>query len=191
MSSEAQVGLNLPERVRRNLAAAVAESGAQARVISVGDPNSMRPPQAHFVVAAAPAEVDRVRGEASLVRRLEFYRTAYGPVVRLALSTYPPNREPLSAATLLNISQVSGDTSLTGLGKQRDLYIHFYEALEGDLAYRFSKQIPNAQTQRGEAKKVLQMARDAYRETPEERRIFQAAVRLAERQFELPVPPPE
>ena len=35
------------------------------------------------------------------------------------------------------------------------------------------------------------MARDAYTETPEERRSFRAAVGLAERQFELPVPAPE
>jgi hypothetical protein len=35
------------------------------------------------------------------------------------------------------------------------------------------------------------MARDAYAETPGERRSFRAAVGLAERQFELPVPEPD
>jgi hypothetical protein len=35
------------------------------------------------------------------------------------------------------------------------------------------------------------MARDAYAETPAERRSFRSAVSLAERQFELPVPLPE
>ena len=60
-----------------------------------------------------------------------------------------------------------------------------------DLTYAFSKEIPNATEQRGEAKKVLKMARDAYSQTPEERRSFRAAVGLAERQFELPVPEPD
>jgi hypothetical protein len=35
------------------------------------------------------------------------------------------------------------------------------------------------------------MARDAYTETPEVRRSFSAALGLAERQFELPVPEPD
>jgi hypothetical protein len=35
------------------------------------------------------------------------------------------------------------------------------------------------------------MARDAYTETPSERRNFRSALSLAERQFELPVPLPE
>jgi hypothetical protein len=35
------------------------------------------------------------------------------------------------------------------------------------------------------------MARDAYTQTPEERRSFSAALGLAERQFELPVPEPD
>jgi hypothetical protein len=35
------------------------------------------------------------------------------------------------------------------------------------------------------------MARDAYSETPEERRSLRSAVGLAEKQFELPVPEPE
>jgi hypothetical protein len=35
------------------------------------------------------------------------------------------------------------------------------------------------------------MARDAYSETPEERRSFRWAVGLAEKRFELPVPEPE
>jgi hypothetical protein len=99
--------------------------------------------------------------------------------------------EPLSAGTVLNVSQVSGDTALTGLGRQKSIFIHFYSVREGDLSYAFSKEIPNAEEQRTEAKKVLTMARDAYTETPEERRRFSAAVGLAERQFELPVPEPD
>jgi hypothetical protein len=189
--NEAATGLNLPERVRRSLAAAVADRGPQARIISARARDSMRPPQAHIVVAATEEEIGHIRGEASLVRRFEFYKTFYGPVVRVALSVYPPANEPLSAATVLNVSQVSGDTALSGLGKQKELYIHFYAASGGDLLYQFSKQLPNAQAQREEAKQILQMARDAYGETPEERRSFGRAVRLAERQFELPVPPPE
>ena len=69
--------------------------------------------------------------------------------------------------------------------------MHFYSASGDDLTYAFSKEIPNAPEQRGEAKKVLKMARDAYTETPEERRSFRAAVGLAEQQFELPVPEPD
>jgi hypothetical protein len=125
------------------------------------------------------------------VRRLEFYKSFYGPVVRLALSVYPMEGEPLSAGTVLNVSQVSGDTALAGLGRQKSIFIHFYSVEDGDLTYAFSKEIPNAPDQRGEAKKVLKMARDAYTETPEERRSFRAAVGLAERQFELPVPAPD
>ena len=98
---------------------------------------------------------------------------------------------PLSAGTVLNVSQVSGDTALVGLGRQKGIFIHFYAAHADDLTYAFSKEIPNAPEQRGEAKKVLKMARDAYSETPEERRSFRAAVGLAERQFELPVPEPD
>jgi hypothetical protein len=99
--------------------------------------------------------------------------------------------EPLSAGTTLNVSQVSGDTALTGLGRQKSIYIHFYSASDDDLTYAFSKEIPNAPEQRGETKKILKMARDAFSETPEERRRFTAAVGLAERQFELPVPEPD
>ena len=191
MTEEKGKGLDLPERVRQSLAEAVAERGVQARVISTQGRESMRPPQGHIIIAAEEDEVEAVRGPARIVRRLEFYKTFYGPVVRLALSVYPMEGEPLSADTPLNVSQVSGDAALTGLGRQRTIYIHFYSVEEGDLTYAFSKEIPNAQEHRGETKKVLKMARDAYTETPEERRNFRSAVGLAERQFELPVPEPD
>jgi hypothetical protein len=184
-------GLDIPERVRNSLAGAVADRGVQARVISTQGRESMRPPQGHIIVAASEREVEAVRGPARIVRRLEFYKTFYGPVVRLALSVYPMEGDPLSAGTTLNVSQVSGDTALTGLGRQRSIYIHFYSASDDDLTYAFSKEIPNAPEQRGEAKKILKMARDAFSETPEERRRYSAAVGLAERQFELPVPEPD
>jgi hypothetical protein len=184
-------GLNLPERVRQSLATAVAQRGVQARVVSTQGPESMRPPQGHVVVAAGDEEIEAVRGPSRIVRRLEFYKSFYGPVVRLAVSVYPMGGEPLSFGTTLNVSQVSGDTALTGLGRQKSIYIHFYSASGEDLTYAFSKEIPNAAEQRTEAKKVLKMARDAYTETPEERRSFSAAVGLAERQFELPVPEPD
>ena len=182
-------GLDLPERVRHTIAAA-AQRGVQARVISTQGRESMRPPQGHIIIAAGESEVEAVRGPARIVRRLEFYKTYYGPVVRLALSVYPMGGEPLSAGTALNVSQVSGDAALTGLGRQKTIYLHFYSAIGDDLTYAFSKEIPNATEQRGETKKVLKMARDAYTETPEERRSFRSAVGLAERQFELPVPEP-
>ena len=191
MTEEAGKGLDLPERVRKSLAAAVAQRGVQARVISTQGRESMRPPQGHIIVAAREEEVEAVRGPARIVRRLEFYKTFYGPVVRLAMSVYPMEGEPLSAGTVLNVSQVSGDAALTGLGRQKSIYIHFYSAIGDDLTYAFSKEIPNAPEQRGETKKVLKMARDAFTETPEERRSFRAAVGLAERQFELPVPEPD
>lgn len=184
-------GLDLPERVRQSLAAAVAERGVQARVVSTQARESMRPPQGHVVVAASREEVEAVRGPARIIRRLELYRTHYGPVVRLAVSVYPQSGEPLSVGTLLNVSQVSGDAALVGLGRQEALYMHFYYRDEGDLTYAFSKEVPNAPEQRAEAKKVLKMARDAYAGTPEERRSFRWAVGLAEKQFELPVPEPE
>lgn len=185
-------GLDLPERVRESLAAAVAERGPQARAVSTQGRESMRPPRGHIVVAAGAREVDAVRGRARIVRRLEFYKTRYGPVVRFALSVYPQeDGEPLSAATLLNVSQVSGDAALAGLGRQRTLHVHFYGVEEGDLRYAFSKELNNGSEQRAEAKKVLKMARDAYAETPEERRSFRWAVGLAEKQFELPVPEPD
>ena len=184
-------GLDVPERVRRSLAGAVAERGVQARVISTQGRESMRPPQGHIIIAAGEGEVEAVRGPARIVRRLEFYKTFYGPVVRLALSVYPMEGEPLSAGIALNVSQVSGDTALTGLGRQKTIYIHFYSATDDDLTYAFSKEIPNAPEQRGETKKVLKMARDAYTETPEELRRFSAAVGLAESQFVLPVPEPD
>ena len=184
-------GLDLPERVRRSLAASVEQSGVQARVVSVGARESMRPPQGHVVIAGAREEVDAVRGPARIVRRLEFYKTHYGPVVRLAASVYPEGGESLSAGALLDVSQVSGDTALSGLGRQKTLFMHFYQVEDEDLTYAFSKEIPNAPEQRSEAKKVLKMARDAYSGTPEERRSFRWAVGLAERQFELPVPEPD
>jgi hypothetical protein len=185
-------GLDLPERVRQSLAAAVAERGVQARVVSTQARESMRPPQGHVVVVASREEVGAVRGPARIIRRLELYRTHYGPVVRLAVSVYPTGSgDPLSVGTLLNVSQVSGDAALVGLGRQEALYMHFYYLDEGDLTYAFSKEVPNAPEQRAEAKKVLKMARDAYSGTPEERRSFRWAVGLAERQFELPVPEPE
>jgi hypothetical protein len=191
LTEETGKGLDLPERVRKSLAAAVADRGVQARVISTQGRESMRPPQGHIIVATAEEDVEAVRGPARIVRRLEFYKTFYGPVVRLAMSVYPMEGQPLSAGTVLNVSQVSGDAALTGLGRQKSIYIHFYSASGDDLTYAFSKEIPNAQEQRGETKKVLKMARDAYTETPEERRSFRAAVGLAERQFELPVPEPD
>jgi hypothetical protein len=184
-------GLDIPERVRKSLAGAVADRGVQARVISTQGRESMRPPQGHIIIAASESEVEAVRGPARIVRRLEFYKTFYGPVVRLAISVYPMGGEPLSAGTTLNVSQVSGDAALTGLGRQKSIYIHFYAASDDDLTYAFSKEIPNATEQRGETKKILKMARDAFSETPEERRRFSAAVGLAEGQFELPVPEPD
>ena len=188
-------GLALPERVRWSLAASVASSGAQARVIAVGERESMRPPQGHLVVVAATREeIDAISGPVRIVRRLEFYKTHYGPVIRLALSVYPQSGgEPLSAGSLLNVSQVSGDAALAGLGRQKTLYTHFYYIGEAgdDLTYAFSKELPNAPEQRAEAKKVLRMARDAYSEIPEERRSFRWAVGLTEKRFELPVPEPE
>jgi len=190
LTEEKGKGLDLPERVRQSLAGAVAERGVQSRVISTQGRESMRPPRGHLIVAAREEEVEAIRGPSRIVRRLEFYKTFYGPVVRLALSVYPMEGEPLSTDTALNVSQVSGDAALTGLGRQKSIYIHFYSAEEGDLTYAFSKEIPNAEEQRGETKKVLKMARDAYTETPEKRRNFRSAVGLAERQFELPVPEP-
>ncbi len=184
-------GLNLPERVRQSIAAAVEERGVQARMISTQGRDSMRPPQGHVVVAAPEDEIEGIRGPARVVRQLEFYKTPYGPVVRLALSVYPMDGEPLSAATLLNISQVSGDAALSGLGRQRKLYVHFFAASGEDLTYAFSKELTNGPDQRQEAKKVLKMAREAHSDTPEERRSFRWAVGLAEKQFELPVPEPD
>lgn len=193
MEEAGRKGLDLPERVRRSLASAVRERGVQARMISTQGRESMRPPQGHMVVAANKEEIEGIRGPALIVRRLEFYKTHYGPVVRLALSLYPQSSggEPFSAATLLNVSQVSGDAALTGLGRQKTLYVHFYRVEDDDLSYAFSKELSNAPEQRREAKKILKMARDAYTQTPEERRSFRWAVGLAERQFELPVPAPE
>ena len=185
-------GLDLPERVRHSIASAVASRGVQARVISTRGRDSMRPPQGHIIVAAEGDDVNAVRGPARIVRRLEFYKTFYGPVVRLAFSVYPEGKEvDLSAGTLLDVSQVSGDAALAGLGRQGTLHVHFYRVEGGDLLYAFSKELTNGPERRAEAKKVLKMARDAYAETPEERRSFRRAVGLAERQFELPVPEPE
>jgi hypothetical protein len=185
-------GLDLPERVRKSIGAAVAERGVQARVISTQGRDSMRPPEGHIIVVATKEEIDAIRGPARIVRQLEFYKTFYGPVIRLAFSVYPESTgTPLSAGTLLNVSQVSGDAALSGLGRQKSIFIHFYFTEDGDLTYAFSKEIANAPEQRAEAKKVLKMARDAYTETPEERRGFRGAVSLAEKQFELPVPLPD
>ena len=185
-------GLDLPERVRQSIASAVARRGVQARVVSTRGRDSLRPPQGHIIVAAAKEEIDDIRGPARIVRQLEFYKTFYGPVIRLAFSVYPESTgTPLSAGTLLNVSQVSGDAALSGLGRQRSIFIHFYYTAGGDLTYAFSKEIANAQEQRAEAKRILKMARDAYIETPEEGRSFRSAVALAERQFELPVPLPD
>jgi hypothetical protein len=185
-------GLDLPERVRRSIAAAAAQRGVQARVISTRGRDSMRPPQGHIIVAAEGGTIDAVRGPSRVVRRLEFYKTFYGPVVRLAFSVYPRTGNTyLSAGTLLDVSQVSGDAALSGLGRQKSIFLHFYHADGEDLSYAFSKEVPNGPEQREEAKKVLKMARDTYTETSEERRSFSAAVGLAERQFELPVSVPE
>ena len=129
MTQERGKGLDLPERVRKSLASAVSERGIQTRVISTQGRELMRPPQGHIIIAAKESEVEAVRGPARIVRRLEFYKTFYGPVVRLALSVYPMEGEPLSAGTALNVSQVSGDYgALTGLGRQKTIYIHFYSA---------------------------------------------------------------
>ena len=184
-------GLDLPKRVRQSIAAATEDRGVQARMISTQAQDSMRPPQGHVVVAAPEDEIDAIRGPARIVRQLEFYKTPYGPVIRLAFSVYHMDGDTLSAATLLNISQVSGDAALSGLGRQKSLYIHFYSVADEDLTYAFSKELNNGPAQRGEAKKVLKMARDAYSETPEERRSFRWAVGIAEKQFELPVPEPD
>ena len=191
--SERPRGLDLPPRVRERLAAAVRSRGPQARTVSTRARDSMRPPQGHIVVAASEGEIEEVRGPARVVRQLEFYKTHYGPVVRLAFSVYPEGSggEPFSTATLLNVSQVSGDAALVGLGRQKTLLFHFYAVEGDDLAYKFSKEIPNGDEQRKEAKKVLGLARDAYTETPEERRSFRSAVGLAERNYRLPVPEPE
>ena len=179
--------LDLPEKVRRSLAAAIAEKGVQARMISLGDRESMRPPQGHLIVAATKEEIDAIRGPVMVVRQLEFYKTPYGPVVRLAFSVYPEDDELLSADTLLNVSQVSGDAALSALGRQQVLYMHFYHTEGDDLTYACSKEWTNAPEQRAEAKKVLKMARDAYTETPEDYRSFRWAVGIAESRFELPV----
>jgi hypothetical protein len=185
-------GLDLPERVRQSIAEAVGSGGVQARVVSAQARDSMRPPQGHVILAAVREEIDAIRGPVRVVRQLEFYRTFYGPAVRLAFSVYPEDKDHhLSAGTLLNVSQISGDAALSGLGRQKNIFMHFYHTDGGDLTYAFSKEIPNAPDQRAEAKKVLKMAREAYSGTPEERRSFRSAVALAEKHFELPVPLPD
>ena len=191
MTEKTGKGLDLPERVRQSIASAVRERGAQARMVSTRGRESMRPPEGHIVAAATTEEIEGIRGPARIVRQLEFYKTFYGPVVRLAFTVYPMEGAPLSAATLLNVSQVSGDAALTGLGRQKSIFMHFYSAEAEGLAYAFSKEIPNGPEQRQEAKKVLKMARDAFSDTPLDRRSFRSAVGLAERQFELPVPEPD
>lgn len=181
-------GLNLPESVRKSLAEAVVSRGVQARAISTQPQESMKPPQGHLVVAGEREEIEGIRGPARVIRQLEFYKTFYGPVVRLAFAVEPEEGEALTGGTLLNVSQASGDAALASLGRQRTLYMHFYAADPegGDLTYVFSKELTNGEEQRSEAKKVLKLARDAYAETPEERRSFRAAVGLAEKNFEPP-----
>lgn len=179
-------GLDLPESVRRSIASAVEERGVQARAISTQGRSSMKPPQGHVVIAASKEEINGIRGPASIVRQLEFYKTHYGPVVRLAFSVFSIDGEMLTGDTLLNVSQVSGDAAISGLGRQKSIYFHFYEAEDDDLTYAFSKEITNATEQRDDAKKILKMARETYQETPAERRSFRSAVSLAERQFEPP-----
>src|SRR5215211_9217697 len=135
---EGASGLDLPERVRQSIAAAVGSGGVQARVISTQARDSMRPPQGHLIVAGTREEIDDIRGPARIVRQLEFYKTFYGPVIRLAFSVYPESTgTPLSAGTLLNVSLVSGDTAISGLGRQRSIFIHFYYTAGGDLSYAF------------------------------------------------------
>ena len=73
-------GLDLPEAVRRSLASAVLERGAQARMVSTQGRESMRPPKGHVVTAASREEIEGIRGPARIVRQLEFYKTFYGPV---------------------------------------------------------------------------------------------------------------
>jgi len=187
----AKGGLDLPEKVRRSLAAAVVEKGVQVRMISTQDRESMRPPQGHLIVATTREEIDAIRGPVMIVRQLEYYKTPYSPVVRFVISVHPENGESLGADTLLNVSQVSGDAALSGLGRQKMLYMHFYHTEGDDLTYAFSKELTNTLEQRAEAKKILKMARNAYSETPEERRSFRWAVGLAKRQFEPPVPEPD
>jgi len=188
---KAKGGLDLPEKVRRSLAAAVVEKGVQVRMISTQDRESMRPPQGHLIVATTREEIDAIRGPVMIVRQLEYYKTPYSPVVRFVISVHPENGESLGADTLLNVSQISGDAALSGLGRQKMLYMHFYHTEGDDLTYAFSKELTNTLEQRAEAKKILKMARNAYSETPEERRSFRWAVGLAKRQFEPPVPEPD
>ena len=121
MTEKTGKGLALPERVRQSIASAVRERGAQARMVSTQGRGSMRPPQGHIVAAATSGEISGIRGPARIVRQLEFYKTFYGPVVRLAFTVYPMEGEPLSTATLLNVSQVSGDAALTCLGRQTSI----------------------------------------------------------------------
>ena len=187
----AKGGLDLPEKVRRSLAAAVVEKGVQVRMISTQDRESMRPPQGHLIVATTREEIDAIRGPVMIVRQLEYYKTPYSPVVRFVISVHPENGESLGADTLLNVSQISGDAALSGLGRQKMLYMHFYHTEGDDLTYAFSKELTNTLEQRAEAKKILKMARNAYSETPEERRSFRWAVGLAKRQFEPTVPEPD
>ena len=187
--TSASTGLKLPERLRRTLAAAAAEA-PQARLMGTRARGSMRPPRAHVVVAAGEGQIESARGPARIVRRLELYRTSFGPVVRLAFSIYHDATEVLSAATVIDVLRVSGDAALSGLGRQRELPFHFYAAREGDLEYAFSKVIPNDDERRAEAKEVLGMAREHLSATPEERRSFHRALALASRNFELPVPEP-
>lgn len=84
---------------------------------------------------------------------------------------------------VLNTSRFRSELGLASLGNQESIYVHFYAAKPGDLAYRFSKEVPNGEEQRGEARKILGMTHDAYARTPDERWSTQGALRLAERRF--------
>lgn len=185
-------GIALPERTRRDIAAAVARVGAQARLMLLQRRGSGEPPRGHLLVAATGEEVEAVRGPVRVMRQLEFYGTFHGPVVRLALSVYPEDgREPLSAGVIVNPSRVRGEVALASLGYQESLYLHLYAVEEADLAYSFSKELSNPEQRRGEAREVLTKTREAYDATPFDRRSFDRAARLAGRNFELPVPDPE
>jgi hypothetical protein len=186
-------GLDLPEKICRGIAGSVALEGAQVRVLMTRKKraSSGEPPLTHVILAAPEEEVEAVRGRARVLRRLELHGTGYGPIVRLALAVYPEGGgEPLSGGVILNTSRLRGEVGLGGLAHQETLYLHFYAAKDGTLHYAFSKALPNGEEQRGEAREILRRTRDAYAKTPEGRRSFALAARLAERRFEPPVAGP-
>src|SRR5215218_3242710 len=82
-------GLDLPQSVRQSIAAAVADRGVQARVISTRGRDSMRPPQGHLIVATTGEDLDPTRGPVRIGRQLEFYKPFSGPVVRLPFPVSP------------------------------------------------------------------------------------------------------